>query len=278
MSDIKKLAVITGATGGIGTAAVRRLARGKTALFLHGCRNVSRLLALKEKYGAGSCIADLAEPGSPDVLFESFEKWAESFPLDKIESVSFIFAAGIDLMAPAAKSLPFEERLARAAASDLFAPIHLARRFAAWREVQGRGEGANDSVLFFSWDGAFRGMEGETAQIYAAAKGGLAAFAQSFAQDQAGKLRVLTISPGWIATAWGKQASARANSRVQRESLARRWGTPEEAADLAAFLISDQARYLNGVNIPLNGGFSFRTEERTKEQTGETGPDSRAGA
>ena len=274
MSEIKKLAVITGATGGIGTAIARRLAGSKTALFLHGCRHRPELLSLKEKYNAGSCIADLAKPDSPGVLFESFEKWADTFPPGKIESVSFIFAAGVDLMAPAAKTLSFEKRLARAASVDLFAPIALARRFAAWRQARGRGETANDSVLFFSWDGAFRGMEGDTAQIYAAVKGGLAAFAQSFAQDQEGKLRVLTISPGWIATAWGKQASARANSRVQRESLARRWGTPEEAADLAAFLISDKARYLNGVNIPLNGGFSFRTGE----QTSGTGPDRRAGA
>ncbi len=101
-------------------------------------------------------------------------------------------------------------------------------------------------------------MEGETAQIYALTKGGLAAFAQSFAQDMAGELRVLTISPGWIATAWGKKASAAADRRVRRESLSGRWGTPEEVADLAAFLLSDRANYLNAVNIPLNGGFSHR--------------------
>ena len=97
-------------------------------------------------------------------------------------------------------------------------------------------------------------------ESYTAAKGGISALTHALAVSLAGKVRVNSISPGWIATSWGKQASPAANSRVERESLARRWGTPEEAADLAAFLLSDRARYLNAVEIPLNGGFSYRAD------------------
>lgn len=256
MPTIRSLTVITGATGGIGSAIARRLASETAGLLLHGNTNAAALAGLSEELGARPYTADLSTAGGRDALFSAFEDWAETCP--DAESVSFVFAAGADLMTPAMKSLPFEERARRTAELDLFAPVILARRFADWRARRRRGRGVNDAVLFFSWDGAFRGMEGETAQIYALAKGGLAAFAQSLAQDLAGKVRVLTISPGWIATAWGKKAGTAANQRVSRESLSGRWGTPEEVADLAAFLLSDQARYLNAVNIPLNGGFSHR--------------------
>ena len=252
MSTVRSLFVITGATGGIGSAIARRLASETGTLFLHGNRNAAALSELSEELGARPCAADLLTASGRGAFFSAFEAWAETYP--NAESVSFVFAAGADLMTPAMKSLPFEERARRAAELDLFAPITLARRFADWRT----GRRVGGAVLFFSWDGAFRGMEGETAQIYALTKGGLAAFAQSFAQDQAGRMRVLTISPGWIATAWGKQASDAADRRVRRESLSGRWGTPEEVADLAAFLLSDRANYLNAVNIPINGGFSHR--------------------
>ena len=254
MSTIRSLTVITGATGGIGSAIARRLASETAGLLLHGNTNTAGLSGLAGELGARACTADLLTESGRGTLFSAFEDWAEDYP--DAESVSFVFAAGADLMTPAMKSLPFEERARRAAELDLFAPVILARRFAGWRAHR-RG-GVSGAVLFFSWDGAFRGMEGETAQIYTLTKGGLAAFAQSLAQDQAGKMRVLTISPGWIATAWGKRAGAAADERVSRESLSGRWGTPEETADLAAFLLSDRARYLNAVNIPLNGGFSNR--------------------
>ncbi|MBQ1863450.1 MAG: SDR family oxidoreductase, partial [Thermoguttaceae bacterium] len=48
-----------------------------------------------------------------------------------------------------------------------------------------------------------------------------------------------------------------ASKRVADESLARRWGTPEEVASVARFLLSDAASYLNGQDVPVNGGFSY---------------------
>ncbi|MDD3588537.1 MAG: SDR family oxidoreductase [Thermoguttaceae bacterium] len=114
---------------------------------------------------------------------------------------------------------------------------------------------ARPLILFFSWDGAFRGRKGETSLLYATAKGAVAAAAKSLAQQLAPHVRVCTISPGWIKTSWGKGASSQAHRRACSESLSGRWGTPEEIAAFVAYLLSPQADFLNGENFIANGGF-----------------------
>ena len=292
---IRRVMVITGATGGIGSAVSDRLADSETALFLHG---FSRPEELKAKGAALRKIspfvetfqADLSKEEDQNDFFNAFTHWVDAFPADSVRSISWIHAAGKDLMTPEMRGLSFEERLRRMITLDLTAPVRLSKLFGEWLidrirkgrgfqgTIKGTGEGEgkgngkdfsefvkgsdeNHSVIFFGWDGVSRGMEGETAQLYAICKGGIGAFAKSFAQEVAPFLRVLTVSPGWIATRWGTKASEKMNRRVRFESLSDRWGRPEEVADLVAFLVSDKATYLNGVNLEINGGFDFRHSE-----------------
>jgi NAD(P)-dependent dehydrogenase (short-subunit alcohol dehydrogenase family) len=91
---------------------------------------------------------------------------------------------------------------------------------------------------------------------YAISKAGVAMMTQSFAVE-AGKynIRSNAICPGLILTEGMGQAAARAApDRVTRNPLGRA-GLPEEAGELAAFLVSDRAAYINGVLIPLDGGW-----------------------
>jgi 3-oxoacyl-[acyl-carrier protein] reductase len=64
------------------------------------------------------------------------------------------------------------------------------------------------------------------------------------------------LAPGWIKTQWGEQASEHWQQRAMRESLLGRWGTPDDVARAARFLVSPAATFINGQIVPVNGGFA----------------------
>jgi 3-oxoacyl-[acyl-carrier protein] reductase len=67
-------------------------------------------------------------------------------------------------------------------------------------------------------------------------------------------VRVNCLAPGWIKTAWGQQASDAWQQRAVGESLLQRWGTPEDVARVARFLVSPAAAFVTGQVVAVNGG------------------------
>ena len=258
-----RTALVLGASGGIGRAVACSLARNGADLILHGNSSRGRLETLLVELTAAwpeskihTVFADLAtEPGRADLIVDVS---AICYSPDIL-----VLTAGLDLMNKTLKQLSFEERLARLWQVDVVAAMQIARCFGQ-RMTQARREciatekttTANNqgAIIFFGWDGVDCGMAGETAQLYAAAKGAVQGFARSFAKSVAPEVRVNCIAPGWIKTAWGETASAETNERVAAESLAQRWGTPEEVAELVCFLVSDAAVYINNQTLCINGG------------------------
>lgn len=93
---------------------------------------------------------------------------------------------------------------------------------------------------------------------YAASKGGVVQLTKSLAAAWAAdKIRVNAIAPGWIKT--GMARALWDNPELAAPIAARtpmgRWGEPDECGDVIAFLCSDQARFVNGVTIPVDGGY-----------------------
>ncbi|MGT2911445.1 SDR family oxidoreductase [Streptococcus cameli] len=88
-------------------------------------------------------------------------------------------------------------------------------------------------------------------ETYTAAKGGIAALTHALAVSLAGKARVNSISPGWINTA-GEEHSL--TDHIQHP--AGRIGRPEDIANLALFLSSEQAGFITGENITVDGGMT----------------------
>ena len=86
-------------------------------------------------------------------------------------------------------------------------------------------------------------------ESYTAAKGGIAALTHAMAVSFAGKIRVNSISPGWIDTAYtvydGPDAYQQPAGRV---------GNPMDIANMALFLASDKAGFITGENICIDGG------------------------
>src|SRR3954469_21847731 len=98
------------------------------------------------------------------------------------------------------------------------------------------------------------GMEGDSGELFSATKGAIMAFTRSLAMSLAPTVRVNALAPGWIKTEWGEGASSVWQDRVLRETPLDRWGTPEDVARVARFLISPAAGFLTGQVIRVNGG------------------------
>src|SRR5262249_45057307 len=98
------------------------------------------------------------------------------------------------------------------------------------------------------------GMEGDSGELFAASKGAIMAFSRSLALSLAPTVRVNCLAPGWIRTAWGEGASRRWQERVRRGTPLGRWGSPQEVAAVARWLVSSAADFLTGQIIRVNGG------------------------
>lgn len=270
--DARKYVVISGASGGIGRAVAESYRGENVALYLQTNRNRAALADWARRVGGDFASIEIFEAnlatesgvgGFVDGVLDALKK-AQKTDVPRLDA--FVAAAGVDLMTPEMKAATFDERLRRVWAVDVAATVATARAFGAAArafrrasaEENGSTRGVSPALVLFGWDGVERGMEGETAQLYAVCKGAVVSFGRSLAQELAPEVRVNVVSPGWIRTTWGAVASETATKRVAAESLSGRWGTAEEVAAVVRFLTSDAAAYVNGQNVPVNGGFSFR--------------------
>jgi len=114
------------------------------------------------------------------------------------------------------------------------------------------------SIIYFS-SVAARDGGGPGASAYAAAKGAVMTFARSMAKELGPKnIRVNALAPGMINTSFHDRFTKdEVRERVAASTPLRREGKPEEIADLVAYLASDEASFLTGLNVDINGGLFF---------------------
>lgn len=240
-------AVVTGASGGIGSACARHLAAAGAFVFLHANQNQQAaqdvLVEIKKAGGNGAVLtADLADASQLDELIRTFDS-----EINRIDIL--VNAAGVDLMSPTISSLDYCKKLHKIFEIDVFATIRLSRHVAVRMKRQGKGQ-----IFFFGWDGVDYGWMGETGELYGTAKGALLGFCRSFAETSAPEVRIRLLSLGWIKTRWGEKASAEYERRIRTDSLRDRWGYPDEVANTVLFLANECSDYVDGINIKINGG------------------------
>ena len=132
------------------------------------------------------------------------------------------------------------EQFQQALAVGVTAPFYLSKLFAPYF-----AEGASILNISSSRDR----MSQPQSESYTAAKGGIAALTHALAVSFAGKVRVNSISPGWIDTAYTVYSGPDA---IQQP--AGRVGNPLDIAHMALFLASDKAGFITGENICIDGG------------------------
>lgn len=101
------------------------------------------------------------------------------------------------------------------------------------------------------------GMTGASCEsVYSATKAGIIAFANSLAKELgSSNINVNTISPGFIDTSMNLEISSTDRDIFLNEVPERRAGTPEEVANAIFFLLSNEANYINGTNLKIDGGY-----------------------
>lgn len=100
------------------------------------------------------------------------------------------------------------------------------------------------------------GLIGNPGQVnYAASKAGVIALTKSIARELGGRgIRANAVAPGFIRSAMTDQLDEAARERMLAAIPCRRFGDPEDVAQVVAFLASDQARYVNGQTLSVCGG------------------------
>lgn len=215
-----KAAVVTGGANGIGKCIAEEL------------RKAGAAVEIIDKAPGDHFVGDIADQ-------QVLERFAESV-VKKHGRVDILINNALPLM-KGIDDCSYEE-FSYALAVGVTAPFYLTKLFAPHF-----APGASVINISSSRDR----MSQPQTESYTAAKGGIAALTHALAVSLAGRVRVNSISPGWIDTAYtvyeGPDAIQQPAGRV---------GNPMDIANMALFLCSDKAGFITGENICIDGGMT----------------------
>lgn len=238
-----KTALVTGASGGIGGAIARALHAQGAELALSGTRE-GPLEALKAELGARAHIfkADLSDPAAAEALPGAVEK-----QLGKLDIL--VHNAGVtrDNLMLRMKDEEWDAVLA----VNLTAGFRLMR--AAVRGMMKRRWGRIVSI------GSVVGTTGNPGQgNYAASKAGLIGLSKALAQEIASRnVTVNVVAPGFIATAMTEALTEDQKTKLLGAVPAGRLGTGGDVASAVVYLASEEAAYVTGQTLHVNGGMAM---------------------
>ena len=239
-----KSALVTGASGGIGSAVARALHNQGAELIINGTRS-SELEKLAAELGNKVHVlqGDLADANSIGHLAEEAEKISDN---------------GIDILVNNA-GITRDNLLVRLSDQDLMdvinlnliAGFHLTRKI-----IRGMMKRKWGRVIGISSVVGITGNAGQT--NYAAAKAGMIGFSKALALEVASRgITVNNIAPGFIKTPMTEDLSEEQITRLQASVPIGRLGEAEDVAAAVVYLASLEASYVTGATLNVNGGMAM---------------------
>jgi len=241
---VERVAFVTGGMGGIGTAICKRLAA-------NGNRVVANCLPGYDR--KDEWLASMRAQGfsvhAAEGNVEEFDSCADMFyrigsiigPVDILVNNAGITRDGV---------------FKRMSESDWYDVINtnLNSVFNVTRQVvEGMTDRGWGRIVNVSSVNALKGQFGQT--NYSAAKAGMHGFSKALAQEVVRKgVTVNTISPGYVATEMVMAIRAEVRDQIVATIPMGRLAQPDEIAGLVGYLASDEAGYITGANISINGG------------------------
>ncbi len=238
-----KYALITGASRGLGKAVAIRLAKDGFAVIINYQSNKEAaedtLKQVQEIGGTGELLPfDVADPQAIEAALES---WQNAHPDDYISVL--VNNAGIrkdNLMV-----FMQDDEWNKVLDTTLNGFFYITRRLLKDMMMHRNGRIINMASL-----SGIKGLPGQA--NYSAAKAALSGATKALAQEVAArKVTVNAIAPGFIATDMTKELN---ETELKKLIPMGRFGKPEEVASLVSFLASDEAAYITGQTISINGG------------------------
>jgi 3-oxoacyl-[acyl-carrier protein] reductase len=259
MKASPRVVVVTGSSSGLGQAIAGRFLESGDQVMVHGFRNLAGITQTvggcqTERERLRAVVADVAEADSRRRLVQAAFAWRGRVDV-------WVNAAGADVLTGPDQKLAFDAKLDKLWRVDVLGTIALSREVA----VRMAGQPASDAlptILNISWDQAEHGMEGDSGQYFSATKAAIAAFSKSLAKTWGPQLRVNCLAPGWIQTAWGRNAPPAWVQRAHGESMLQRWGEAQDIAEVAWMLAHPRCEFINGQTLAVNGGWqpAYRRE------------------
>lgn len=239
-----KHALVTGASGGLGGAMAQALHAQGAAVVLSGTKKEA-LDKLKGELGERSFVVtgDLADPAAPALMLKEAEAQMGA-PVDILVNNAGLTRDGLAMRMK-------DEEWDAVLNVNLSAAFRLTR--AALRGMASKRWGRVINIT------SVVGVTGNGGQAnYAASKAGLIGMTKSLAQEMAPRNITLNcIAPGFIASAMTDVLTDEQKKRILGAIPAGAMGDPKDIAAAAVFLASDEARYVTGQTLHVNGGMAM---------------------
>ena len=240
----KRVFVVTGGASLIGLAIARTIVAGGGTVVLSDAAAAAAAEANEALQGAGAYLAG-------DITDDSF--------LDRLVATAVEVGGGIDGVVSAAAI--FDDQLFAATRQDWLRALDINLVSAALlsqKTIPHLIERGGGAIVYVASVSGHRAQHNR--MVYPVTKAGLIMLARTGATQLAPhRIRVNTVSPGWT---WSRNIARRYGSRERADAFAAefqslgRLAEPEEIASAIAFLLSDEASFITGTDIAVDGGYT----------------------